>query len=128
VTLAGLLGILVAPTGSAMLWVVLLGVMQGSALSLGLLLIVLRSPDHDTAARLSSMCQSVGYVIAAAGPLVMGLLHSLTDGWTLPLLFLLAMALASWAPGLAAGRPVFAGGEPEAQRPQAERTDATICS
>jgi CP family cyanate transporter-like MFS transporter len=104
VTVVGLVGVLVAPTGSAMVWVVLLGLTQGAALALGLLLIVLRSADHRTAAQLSSMCQAAGYVIAALGPLVMGLLHTATGGWTVPLLFLLAMTLAAWPPGLSAAR------------------------
>jgi CP family cyanate transporter-like MFS transporter len=103
----GLLGILLAPTSTALLWVIILGIAQGASLSLALLVIVLRSPDPDTAAALSGMAQSGGYLLASLGPLVMGLLHSATDGWTVPLLFLLAVAVAIWLPGLTAAQGRF---------------------
>jgi len=100
----GLLGVLLAPIWTAMLWAAILGVAQGSSLSLALLVIVLRSRDSDTAAALSGMAQSGGYLLAATGPLVMGLLHGLTDGWTVPLLFLLAVAGLIWIPGMTAAK------------------------
>ena len=34
----------------------------------------------------------------------MGLLHTATGGWTVPLLFLLAVAALIWVPGLTAAR------------------------
>jgi CP family cyanate transporter-like MFS transporter len=100
----GLLGIMLAPTSTALLWVIILGIAQGASLSMALLVIVLRSPDPDTAAALSGMAQSGGYLLASTGPLVMGLLHAATDGWTVPLLFLLAVAVAIWVPGLTAAQ------------------------
>lgn len=106
-TTIGLLGVLFAPTSTALFWITLMGIAQGASLSLALLLIVLRSADSDTAARLSGMAQSGGYLIAATGPLIMGLLHAATASWTAPLLFLLAVAIAIWVPGLiAAGKAV----------------------
>lgn len=105
----GLLGITFAPTATALVWMVLLGVAQGACLSLALLLIVLRSADGSVAARLSSMAQSGGYALAAAGPLVMGALHGATGGWTAPLVFLLAVAVAIWLPGLGAARNLQIG-------------------
>jgi MFS transporter, CP family, cyanate transporter len=103
-TVLGIVGLLVAPAGLALLWAVVLGLGQGAALSLALLLIVMRAPDHDTSARLSSMAQGVGYLLAAAGPLGMGLLHALTGGWTAPLLGLLVLCALELAAGLGAGR------------------------
>jgi CP family cyanate transporter-like MFS transporter len=102
----GVLGIWLAPTGTALVWVTLFGIAQGAALSLALLLMVLRAPDADTAARLSSMSQAGGYLIGAAGPLVMGLLYTGTGGWTAPMVFLLVTTLLGLPPGLAAGRKV----------------------
>jgi CP family cyanate transporter-like MFS transporter len=101
---AGVLGIWLAPTSTALIWVTLFGIAQGSALSLALLLMVLRAADPDTAARLSSMAQAGGYLIGATGPLVMGLLYTATGSWTGPLAFLLAMTLLGLPPGLVAGR------------------------
>jgi CP family cyanate transporter-like MFS transporter len=50
------------------------------------------------------MAQGGGYVVAAAGPLAMGLLRALTGNWTAPLLFLLAAAAAQLLVGLGAAR------------------------
>jgi CP family cyanate transporter-like MFS transporter len=103
-TAIGLLGILLAPSGTALVWVVILGLGQGAALSLALLMIVLRAADDDTAARLSSMAQGFGYLIAATGPLVTGLLHAATGSWTLPLALLVALCGVELVVGLAAAR------------------------
>ena len=103
-TTVGLLGVLLAPTSTALLWAIVLGIAQGSSLSLALLLIVLRSADGDVAAALSGMAQSGGYLLASTGPLVMGLLYTTTGGWTVPLLFLLAVVALIWIPGMTAAR------------------------
>jgi CP family cyanate transporter-like MFS transporter len=42
---------------------------------------------------LSTLAQSSGYLLATVGPFGMGLLHSATGGWTLPLVLLLVLAL-----------------------------------
>jgi CP family cyanate transporter-like MFS transporter len=103
-TAAGLLGILLAPSSTALVWVIVLGLGQGAALSLALLMIVLRAGDDNTAARLSSMAQGFGYLLAASGPLVMGLLHAATGDWTVPLILLVALCALELAAGLAAAR------------------------
>jgi CP family cyanate transporter-like MFS transporter len=103
-TTIGLLGVLLAPTSTALLWAIVLGVAQGSSLSLALLVIVLRSADSDVAAALSGMAQSGGYLLASTGPLVMGLLYTATGSWTVPLLFLLVVAGLIWIPGLTAAQ------------------------
>lgn len=104
VVAAGTLGLLLAPASAPLLWSVLLGLGQGACFGLALLLIVLRAADGEAAARLSSMVQAGGYVVAAAGPLAMGLLHALTGAWTAPLLVLLAAIAALLFVGLGAGR------------------------
>jgi MFS transporter, CP family, cyanate transporter len=40
---------------------------------------------------LSGMAQSLGYVLAAAGPLVFGVLHDATGNWRAPLIMLAAL-------------------------------------
>jgi CP family cyanate transporter-like MFS transporter len=101
---AGLLGLLLAPASAPLLWALLLGLGQGACFGLALLLIVLRAADEEAAAQLSSMAQAGGYVVAAAGPLAMGLLHAVTGGWTAPLLFLLAATAGQLVAGLGASR------------------------
>ena len=41
---------------------------------------------------LSAMAQSIGYLLAAAGPVVFGLLHSLSSGWRAPIVLLIVAA------------------------------------
>ncbi|WP_030752261.1 MFS transporter [Streptomyces griseus] len=101
---AGYAGLLVAPAEGAWLWSAVLGVGQGGALGLALTLIVLRTKDAPTAARLSGMSQTVGYLMAAAGPLAAGALHQATGSWTLPISLVLAVCAAAAGVGLLAAR------------------------
>ncbi|MGH7705331.1 MAG: MFS transporter [Candidatus Dormibacteria bacterium] len=105
----GLLGVLLAPLGTALLWVGILGIGTGATFSVALLLVVVRSANAATAVRVSATAQGTGYLIAATGPLVLGLVHAATGGWTVPLLVLLALLLLETLPGLAAGRDRVVG-------------------
>ncbi|PKW19599.1 CynX/NimT family MFS transporter [Saccharopolyspora spinosa] len=102
----GFTGILVGPTAALWPAVVGLGLAQGAGFGLALTLFGLRSPDSDTTTALSGMAQGGGYLIAAAGPLLIGLLHEVTGGWIAPLVLLLACSAAWLWMGLLAGRPV----------------------
>ena len=105
-TAAGLAGSLWAPLGSAPFWVLVLGVSQGSCLGLAIFFMLARASDAGVAASLSAFAQSVGYLVASVGPLVVGLLHSATGSWNLPLALLLVLCAAELATGLLAGRPL----------------------
>jgi CP family cyanate transporter-like MFS transporter len=83
---------------------VLTGLGGGACLVLALTFQGQRAADASQAAALASMAQSVGYLVAAVGPLLLGALHELTGGWTLPLLLLVALTLAQAAVGAGAGR------------------------
>jgi CP family cyanate transporter-like MFS transporter len=80
--LVGWLGCVAGPLEGLWLWAVLQGLGQGGQFSVALLLIVLRSPDAPTAARLSGMSQGVGYTLASLGPLALGLSHDLLGDWS----------------------------------------------
>ena len=99
----GLLGVL-APVGIEVVAVVLLGFAQSAALGLALTLVALRAPDAAHAAQLSGMAQSVGYVLAAAGPFAVGALRDLTGGWTAPILLLVTLLAVQGTAGVLAGR------------------------
>ncbi|NHC45713.1 MFS transporter [Motilibacter aurantiacus] len=101
--LVGTAGLLVAP-GAALLWVVFAGLGAGVALVLTLTLFGLRTVHHGQAAALSGMAQCVGYTLAAAGPVVIGALHDATDGWTVPLALLTALAAVQVVFAVLAGR------------------------
>lgn len=90
------LGMLIAPAGGAWVWMFLGGVGSGF-FPLTLTLIGLRSRHIPVTATLSAFTQGAGYIIAGAGPLVVGLLLDLTgDDWTWPIiLLLLANAVTS---------------------------------
>ena len=103
-TAAGLAGSVWAPLGSATAWVLVLGVSQGAALALAIYFTMARAPDPASAASLSGLAQSVGYLVASTGPLALGLLHSATGGWDIPFALLLAAAAAELVSGLLAGR------------------------
>jgi CP family cyanate transporter-like MFS transporter len=115
-TAAGLAGSLWAPLGSAPAWVLVLGVSQGSCLALAIFFTMARAPDPASAASLSGLAQSVGYLVASAGPLELGLLHSATGGWDIPFALLLAIAVAELAFGVLAGRPLMLPAEANATR------------
>lgn len=103
-TAAGLAGVRFAPAGGAAAWVFLLGLGQGAALGLAIFFTMARAPDPVIAASLSGFAQSAGYLLATAGPLAVGFLHTATGGWTVPVLALLGTtALQLWA-GLLSGR------------------------
>ena len=71
---------------------------------LSLFLFTARAADGHAAAELSGFAQGIGYLIASAGPLLLGLLHAATGGWTIPAWTLLAIATLQLTAGLLAGR------------------------
>ena len=100
----GWVGILIAPMSAPYLWAVLLGLGQNSLFPLALTLIVLRGGTVTSTAGLSTLVQSVGYLLAAFVPLGIGALHDGTGSWTVPVILLLALLLPQTLTGLAAGR------------------------
>lgn len=90
--------------GAAVLWVVLAAVGSGSALVLALSLFGLRTAHPRHTAQLSAMAQTVGYGIAAGGPLLAGWVGG-TFGWELVLLLAAAVAAAQTLVVLGAARP-----------------------
>lgn len=90
--MVGFVGLLVAPGFFTYGWVVLTG-LATVGFSLVLTLIGARTENHRTAAHLSGLVNTVGYFMAAAGPVVLGLLAQLTGLWW-PGLILLAVAIS----------------------------------
>jgi CP family cyanate transporter-like MFS transporter len=101
----GMAGAMWAPLGSQVAWMLILGAAQNAALGLAIYFTIARAPDPATAASLSAMAQSAGYLLASAGPLEVGLLHSATGSWALPMLVLLALTAVLLVAGLLAARP-----------------------
>jgi CP family cyanate transporter-like MFS transporter len=101
--LAGAIGLLLA-VDIAVVWIVILGIGQGGALGLGLILPVLRGGGAASVAGLTAMSLCVGYMVAAAGPWLLGAVHDAFGGWTVALILFAAMCLLELAPGLPASR------------------------
>jgi MFS transporter, CP family, cyanate transporter len=102
----GYLGLLLTPESLTLLWVLLIG--GGSILfPVSLVLINERTRTHGGTVALSGFTQGVAYALGALGPLLVGLLHDASGGWTLPLLFLLAVALVATIPAITLARPAF---------------------
>ncbi|CAI1506164.1 CynX/NimT family MFS transporter [Serratia proteamaculans] len=99
----GVAGLLLMPANS-LVWLIFAGLGAGSSLVLALSFFGLRSSHHHQATQLSGMAQSVGYLLAALGPTLFGLLHDLTQGWRLPLAILLGLTLLQMLFGILAGR------------------------
>ncbi|KAA1152644.1 MFS transporter [Pseudoalteromonas sp. FUC4] len=78
------LGLLYMPS-FAFVWTLMLGFCSGACFILGLSFISLRTDDSQQAASLSGMSQSVGYLLAAIGPMLAGALHTTTGSWSAPL-------------------------------------------
>ncbi|MEJ1089482.1 MFS transporter [Microbacterium sp. Mu-80] len=102
--LVGVFGLLLAPIPALLpLWMALFGVV-GVLFPLSLVLISIRSRTSESAVLLSSFVQSVGYIFAAVFPLLVGVLHDVSDGWTIPLLIVAGVLIVTFPAGMVAGR------------------------
>lgn len=82
VSAIGFVGLLTTDTWPT-LWVMCVFAGPGASISLALLFMVLRSTSGEQTSQVSGMAQSVGYVLAAIGPVAIGALHDLTGSWTI---------------------------------------------
>ncbi|WP_205740905.1 CynX/NimT family MFS transporter [Haloactinopolyspora alba] len=103
VSLVGYLGLVAAP-GWALLWSVVLGLGGGACLVLALAFLSLRAEDAIAAGALSAMAQSIGYLVAAAGPVAFGLLHTVSSGWQAPIMLMCVAAAGQVVVATVAGR------------------------
>jgi CP family cyanate transporter-like MFS transporter len=102
----GYVGLILAPHSLAPVWAVAVGV-GTVTFPLILTLIGLRARTPEGTAALSAFTQSTGYLLAATGPFLVGVLHTATGGWTVPLMFLLVLAVPLFALAAYVARPVY---------------------
>ena len=91
-------GILLRPD-LILVWALLSGLAAGAALGMALTIMAESAADHPAAAALSGMAQSVGYGIAALGPVLFGWLHQLSGGWAAPIALLAGFLVAQLVVG-----------------------------
>ncbi|GAA1080083.1 MFS transporter [Tsukamurella spumae] len=100
----GLLGVLAFGNGIGA-WIanVFVGFGLGAMISLAVTMMNLRAATTAEAVSLSAMSQTVGYLLAAWGPMLMGVLHGVRGNWNLPLISLLILLIPLLLCGLVAG-------------------------
>jgi CP family cyanate transporter-like MFS transporter len=104
ITIIGLMACMYAPAEQIWVWAIVLGLGQGGSFSIATMLVVLRSSNSEVVASLAGMTQLIGYVLAASGPFIAGLLRDLTGGWNFTAVFFVFIAFAAAAAGMGAGR------------------------
>jgi MFS transporter, CP family, cyanate transporter len=113
--LVGYAGLMFWPVQGAWLWALAIGTGTG-IFPLILTLIGLRARTSDGTAALSGFTQSVGYLISAIGPLMMGALYGATGGWTLPVTVLTLLVVPQAIAGLLVARPRYLEDELDAAK------------
>jgi CP family cyanate transporter-like MFS transporter len=103
-TAVAYVGLAVAPHRGILVWTVLLAIGQG-CFPLVLTMLGMRARTTAGTVALSAFAQSAGYLIAAVGPLAIGLLYEATGAWVAPLAVLGGALVVQATAGFAAGRP-----------------------
>ncbi|WP_130864334.1 CynX/NimT family MFS transporter [Bacilliculturomica massiliensis] len=106
VGLSGMLFVAPSGTGFALgaVFMAVAGLASGASLSWILTTIGVVGRDAAETAELSGMAQSVGYLLAAVGPALSGVLYDLTETWSAAVLFYLAVGSAMAVFGVLVGR------------------------
>ncbi|WP_343313874.1 CynX/NimT family MFS transporter [Brucella sp. BE17] len=104
-----LIGFLYLPQWSFWPLAAIQGIGQGGLIAAAMMVIVLRAPDSHTASHLSAMAQCVGYILAAIGPLVVGVIYNATGSFAACGLFFAALGLGAAINGWLAGRSGHVG-------------------
>ncbi len=99
-----LIGLWLGTNVTVFLWVSGIGFSLGGSFGLALLFIVLRSSDSETATELSGMSQSIGYLLAATGPILIGAVFDLTGDWDTALYILFMILFFKLYTGLKSGK------------------------
>jgi CP family cyanate transporter-like MFS transporter len=106
-------GMLVAPQWWAV-WCVFGGLAQAGFFTAVMSVVIRRSRSVDENRRTTAVMQTVGYSVAAIGPVVTGWVHQQTGGWVVPFAIVLGVtvvmvAAASLAVRRAPAEPVLGG-------------------
>ncbi|OKP89046.1 MFS transporter [Paenibacillus sp. P32E] len=105
----GILGVWLGSSGWMAVWAICIGIAGGFAFGLVMMFFSLRTRSTQEASGLSGMAQSVGYLLAAMGPALFGLLHDVTHSWNVPLALLAVASILLFIVGLGAGSSRFVG-------------------
>ncbi|WP_426707653.1 MFS transporter [Corynebacterium auriscanis] len=102
----GILGMIIAPTSTIVVWAIVFGMGNGVATGVGFSLPLLRSANGPTTATLAALSQTAGYTLSAMGPITAGFLHDQTNDWMVVLWVLFGMLIIQGIAGMIAGRNI----------------------
>ncbi|WEG13261.1 MFS transporter [Pullulanibacillus sp. KACC 23026] len=105
--LISFLGLLIGNTWVSVISVLIFGFVGGASFSLATMFFVLRTKTSHQSAELSGMAQSIGYLLAAIGPTLIGLIHDITTSWSVPLILLVITAILFWLAGMGSGKNTY---------------------
>ncbi len=101
--LIGFTGVLMEWTDYAFIWMMFLGFAGGSSFSLAMMFFTLRTKTAYDAAELSGFAQSIGYLLAAIGPIGFGFLKDVTGSWFIPNIIFVVIAIILFISAYIAG-------------------------
>src|SRR5699024_10924383 len=84
--------------------ITLIGLASSSNFALSLSFLSIRAKTARDAAELSGMAQSMGYLLAAIGPMFIGFIYDITHAWIIPLIILIMITVVIIYVGFHAGR------------------------
>lgn len=100
----GFTGMLLEWTDYAFVWMMFIGFAGGSSFSLAMMFFNLRTKTAYEAAELSGFAQSLGYLLAAIGPTIFGLLKDTTGSFFIPNIIFMIVAAMLFIAGMIAGQ------------------------
>nr|WP_239575315.1 MFS transporter [Geomicrobium sediminis] len=83
---------------------IIMGIACGSGFGLAMMLFALRTHSGNEASTLSGLAQSVGYLLAAFGPIAFGMLYDIAGQWQSPLIVLLLLSIMLTIVGYISGK------------------------
>ena len=89
--------------------ILLCGLCGGACITFVTMMYALRTRSPGDSSTVSGASQSVGYLVAALGPVTAGAIHDLTSDWASPLLFVAAVTVVLVFLGGAIGRDTVIG-------------------
>jgi CP family cyanate transporter-like MFS transporter len=104
--LVGYVGLLLAPVSGSWVWMLLIGTGAGM-FPLVLTMFGLRTRTPEATIALAAFAQSIGYVLAGTGPLLVGVLLGRPHDWTGPFALLFVALAVGTTAGLLAARPRY---------------------
>ncbi|EJJ6354960.1 CynX/NimT family MFS transporter [Staphylococcus pseudintermedius] len=90
--MAGFITLLTLPVSLLFVSMIILGLSLGAAFSICMTFFSIRANTSDGSVALSGFGQSIGYIVAASGPFVIGTIHDIANGWRIPLILVMMMA------------------------------------